>query len=139
MASSFNGEAGVLRGLHYQKPNTQGKLVWVESGSVLDVAVDMRKDSPTFGKHVAVKLTAQDHNQLWVPPSMAHGYIALEPNTKFSYLVTEGVYDTASEKGVNPFDPEIGIDWIVPKESISIKDRDLNLPFLSQIKVEDLF
>lgn len=138
IATSYNQQPGVLRGLHYQKPNTQGKLVWVQSGSVLDVAVDIRKGSPTFGKYIAVKLTASEHNQLWVPPGMAHGYIALEADTCFAYLVTDGTYDPSSEKGVNPFDPEIGIDWLIPREKIIIKDRDLKLPLLNNINQEDL-
>ncbi|MBI2464849.1 dTDP-4-dehydrorhamnose 3,5-epimerase [Candidatus Shapirobacteria bacterium] len=138
IASSFNTKAGILRGLHYQNPNTQGKLVQAVSGSVLDVAVDVRKDSPTFGQHVAVKLTSQEHNQLWVPPGMAHGYLALEENTRFSYVVTDSVYDPSSEKGINAFDVSLGINWGMTRELIDLKERDLQLPNLKDISLENL-
>ncbi|MBP9818096.1 dTDP-4-dehydrorhamnose 3,5-epimerase [Candidatus Shapirobacteria bacterium] len=138
IASSFNIKPGILRGLHYQKPNTQGKLVQAVSGSVLDVAVDVRHGSPTFGQYVSAKLTASEHNQLWVPPGMAHGYLALEANTQFSYVVTNGVYDTSAEKGINPFDPELNIDWGMDRALMDLKDRDLNLPNLKDIPIENL-
>lgn len=138
IASSFNIKPGILRGLHYQKPNTQGKLVQAASGAVLDVAVDIRADSTTFGQHVAVKLTAPEHTQLWVPPGMAHGYLALEENTRFSYVVTGGVYDPAAEKGINPLDPALGIGWGMDPSLMELKDRDLHLPNLNDIPVENL-
>ena len=138
VASSFNVKPGILRGLHYQKPNTQGKLVQATSGAVLDVAVDVRRDSPTFGQHVSAKLTASEHNQLWVPPGMAHGYLALEENTHFTYVVTDGVYDPASEKGINPFDPELNIDWGMDRSLMDLKERDLHLPNLKDVTMENL-
>jgi len=140
IASSYNLEKGVLRGMHYQiGSNSQGKLVQVVSGAVLDVAVDLRRKSPTFKKVVTAKLTSKEHNQLWVPPGCAHGYIALEGNTRFNYIVTDGSYDQVNERGLNPFDPDLSIDWIVPRGEIQIKDRDLNWPNLSNIKEENLF
>lgn len=138
LASSFNQKKGILRGIHYQTNKPQGKLVQVVSGSVLDVGVDIRQKSPTFGKTVAVILTAKDHNQLWLPPGIAHGYIALEDNTRFNYLVTDSSYNPQSEKGINPFDPSLSIDWIIPKEQIQIKERDRLYPNLFDIPPEEL-
>jgi dTDP-4-dehydrorhamnose 3,5-epimerase len=132
-ASSFNSQKGILRGLHYQKPETQGKLVEVVSGSVLDVAVDIRKGSSTFGKVVSEVLTAKDHNQLWVPTGCAHGYLSLEENTCFTYIVTDGIYTPANEKGVNPFDPDLIIDWLIPRDQMILKDRDLSFKNLKDI------
>lgn len=139
IASSYNLQKGVLRGLHYQKPNTQGKLVRVVAGSVLDVAVDLRQNSRTFGKYVSSILTAKDHNQLFVPTGCAHGYIALEDRTEFNYVVTNGIYDTSAEHGVNPFDQQLKIDWKLPREQMILKDRDLSLPNLQDISPENLF
>jgi len=138
IASSFNSKKGILRGLHYQKPETQGKLVEVISGSVQDVAVDIRKGSSTFGKVVSAILTAKDHNQLWVPPGCAHGYLALVDNTRFCYTITDGFYTTANEKGVNPFDPDLKIDWLIPRDQLILKDRDLNFKDLKNIPDVDL-
>jgi dTDP-4-dehydrorhamnose 3,5-epimerase len=138
IASSFNAQKGILRGLHYQKPETQGKLVEVVFGSVQDVAVDIRQGSPTFGKVVSAVLTAKDHNQLWVPPGCAHGYLALEDNTRFTYVVTDGLYTPANEKGVNPFDPDLNIRWLIPKDQMNLKDRDQNWLMLKDFKAEDL-
>lgn len=137
-ASSFNSQKGILRGLHYQNPESQGKLVEVVSGSVQDVAVDLRKSSTTFGKIVSVVLNATDHNQLWIPAGCAHGYLALEDNTCFTYLVTDSPYTPASEFGINPFDPKLGINWLLPREQMNLKDRDLNWPNLADINEENL-
>lgn len=136
---SFNASAGILRGLHYQIKNTQGKLVRVISGSVLDVTVDLRKESPTFGKSLAVVLSAENHKQLWVPPQFAHGFLALEPNTRFCYLVTEGIYDKEAERGINPFDPDLNINWTIPQSQISLVPRDLTWKNLKDVPTEDLF
>lgn len=138
-AESFNDKKGVLRGLHYQKPNTQGKLVRVISGKVLDVAVDLRKNSSTFGQAVSYELSSENRYQLWVPVGFAHGYITLEDNTRFSYIVTDGIYDKQAEKGINPLDPRLGINWIVPRSDMNILPRDLSLPNLGDIPQEDLF
>ncbi len=139
IASSFNSEKGIFRGLHYQTlPYTQGKLVMATQGSVLDVALDIRKNSPTFGRHVTEILTAEKQNQLWIPPGFAHGYLALENNTLFTYFVTDGVYSPQSEKGVSVFDPLLKIDLPLSHSEIKLSDKDQLLPNLSDILKEEL-
>lgn len=101
---------GVLRGLHFQNPNPQGKLVRVVAGSVWDVAVDIRRSSSHFGKWVGVELTAANKRMLWIPPGFAHGFLALEDATEFLYKCT-AVYDPAAEHSLLWNDPAIGIDW----------------------------
>ncbi len=137
-ASSFNTQKGVFRGLHYQNPNTQGKLVMATAGTVLDIALDIRKNSATFGQHVAEILSAEKQNQLWLPPGFAHGYLALENNSRFTYFVTDGIYSPESEKGVNVFDPQLSINLPISREEIIIKDKDLNFPNLADIEAKDL-
>lgn len=101
---------GVLRGLHYQKPDPQGKLVRATAGAVYDVVVDMRKSSPTFGKWVGVELSAKNKRMLWVPPGMAHGFLCLEDGTDFLYKCT-APYRPENEHSLLWNDPAIGIDW----------------------------
>ena len=101
---------GVLRGLHYQIQHSQGKLVRVTQGEVFDVAVDIRKSSPTFGKWVGETLSAQNNKQIWVPPGFAHGFIALEENTLFSYKCTN-FYSPEHEKTIKWNDPILAINW----------------------------
>ncbi|WP_443971921.1 dTDP-4-dehydrorhamnose 3,5-epimerase [Sphingobium sp. CR28] len=114
---------GVLRGMHYQRPNPQGKLVRVTAGAVYDVAVDMRASSPTFGKWVGVELSAANKRMLWVPEGMAHGFLCLEDGTDFLYKCTSP-YDPANEHSLLWSDPEVGIEWplgdIMPQ--LSAKD-----------------
>lgn len=101
----------VLRGLHYQlPPHAQGKLVRVVQGEVFDVAVDIRRASPTFGKWVGAVLSAENHNQLWIPPGFAHGFITLSETAEFLYKTTD-FYDPRSERCIAWNDPQIGIDW----------------------------
>ncbi len=139
VASSFNSEKGIFRGLHYQAPPyTQGKLVMVTEGSVLDIALDIRKNSPTFGQHITEVLTAKKQNQLWVSPGFAHGYLALENNTRFTYFVTGGVYSPQNEKGVNVFDSSLKIDLPLSCGEIKLSDKDQLLPNLSDILKENL-
>ena len=102
-----------LRGLHYQIKNTQGKLVRVTAGSVFDVAVDLRKDSATFGKWVGVALSAENHKQLWIPPGFAHGFLVLSEVAEFLYKTTD-YYDPQSEVCLSWCDPSIEIDWPIP-------------------------
>jgi len=102
-----------LRGLHYQLQKTQGKLVRVLSGSVFDVAVDIREDSPSYGKWVGVELTAQNHRQLWVPPGLAHGFLVLSESAEFFYKTTD-FYHPESEVCLAWNDPQIGIEWPLP-------------------------
>ncbi|MCW2364224.1 MULTISPECIES: dTDP-4-dehydrorhamnose 3,5-epimerase [Sphingobium] len=114
---------GVLRGLHYQQPGPQGKLVRVTAGAVFDVAVDMRRSSTTFGKSVGVELSAANKRMLWVPEGMAHGFLCLEDGTDFLYKC-RGFYDPSHEHSLLWNDPALGIDWplgdIVPQ--LSAKD-----------------
>jgi len=102
-----------LRGLHYQKPNTQGKLVRVVSGTVYDVAVDIRRSSPTFGKWVGVTLSAETHEMLWVPAGFAHGFLVLSESADFLYRCTD-FYAPAAEKAIRWDDPELGVRWPLP-------------------------
>lgn len=114
---------GVLRGLHYQVQQPQGKLVRVVRGAVFDVAVDIRKQSPTFGKWVGVELTEHNHRQLWVPPGLAHGFVVLSDSADFVYKTTD-YYAPAHERCIIWNDPAIGIEWpidFVPQ--LSVKDR----------------
>lgn len=140
IAESFNSSKGILRGIHYQTgSDAQGKLVRVLQGSVYDVAVDLRRRSSTFGKSYGVKLSVANRLQLWVPPGFAHGYLALEENSLFHYLVTGGAYNKPAERGINPFDPDLGIDWPLPRSAVSLVSRDEAWPLLSDIPPVDLF
>jgi dTDP-4-dehydrorhamnose 3,5-epimerase len=115
---------GVLRGLHFQKPpNSQGKLVQVIAGSALDVAVDLRKNSNTFGQHVKVILSAEKRNQFWIPEGFAHGFLALEDNTIFSYKCTN-YYNPQSEVTILWNDRSLHIDWQIDNPIISPKDKE---------------
>jgi len=114
----------VLRGLHFQlPPKTQGKLVRVVKGSVLDVAVDLRKNSSTFGKHVAVNLSAENKKQLWIPPGFAHGFLSLEEGTIFNYKCTD-YYAPETECTIQWNDPDLEINWGIKSPIISAKDQD---------------
>jgi len=126
---------GVLRGLHFQAPPyEQGKLVRVVRGAVLDVTVDIRKDSPTFGKWIGFELTEQNKHMLWIPPGLAHGFVTLEDDTIFIYKCTN-VYHKESENAIRWNDPDLNIDWGIADPVISEKDnaaslfRDLKSPF----------
>ncbi|MGL4903787.1 MAG: dTDP-4-dehydrorhamnose 3,5-epimerase, partial [Cetobacterium sp.] len=119
---------GVLRGLHFQTQHVQGKLVRVTAGSVLDVAVDLRKNSPTFGKHYLVELTADNKKIFYIPPGFAHGFLTLEDNTEFQYKCTD-YYAPEFDSGVLWNDSDIGIDWNFEKyelstEEILLSDKD---------------
>ncbi len=128
---------GVLRGLHYQlAPDAQTKLVRVIEGSVLDVAVDIRKGSPTFGKHVAVKLTGDNKKQLLVPRGFAHGFIVLEDNTTFVYKV-DSYYSPENDRGIAFDDEALGIDWILEHSELNLSAKDTTQPKLSQ--TQDIF
>jgi dTDP-4-dehydrorhamnose 3,5-epimerase len=113
---------GVLRGLHYQIQQPQGKLVRVVSGEVLDVAVDIRRSSPTFGKAVTVLLSGENHRQLWVPPGFAHGFVVLSETADFLYKTTD-YYAPAFERCILWNDPALGIDWqLAEQPKLSGKD-----------------
>lgn len=114
---------GVLRGLHFQNPpHAQGKLVRVAKGSVIDVAVDIRKDSPTYGEHVAVELTAGNNKQFWIPPGFAHGFVALEDDTIFCYKCTD-YYAPECEGSLLWNDEDLKIDWGIDSPLVSDKDE----------------
>ncbi len=114
---------GVLRGLHYQlPPHEQGKLVRVVRGSVFDVAVDIRRESPTFGRWVGVELTEDNHQQLWIPPGLAHGFLVTSDSADFIYKTTD-YYLPAAERGIVWNDPTLAIGWPdTPKRQLSVKD-----------------
>src|SRR5262249_48304076 len=122
---------GVLRGLHLQNPRTQGKLVTALRGRVLDVAVDVRVGSPTFGRHVAVELSEENRRQLWVPRGFAHGFVVLSETADFFYKCDD-LYSPKDEVSIRWDDPEIGIDWGVEKPSLSAKDAIA--PLLADVK-----
>jgi dTDP-4-dehydrorhamnose 3,5-epimerase len=113
----------VLRGIHYQITEAQGKLVRVTQGAVLDVAVDLRRSSPTFGKSVAVELNAENGNMLWIPPGFGHAFLALEDQTGFAYKVTD-YYSPRGERTILWSDAEIGIDWPVNPAQVIVSDKD---------------
>jgi dTDP-4-dehydrorhamnose 3,5-epimerase len=112
---------GVLRGLHYQVRHAQGKLVRVVQGEVYDVAVDLRRNSPTFGRHVAAILSAQNHHLLWVPPGFAHGFLVLSESADFLYKTTDYWYPE-HERTLLWNDPALGIDWPVDAPILAAKD-----------------
>lgn len=124
---------GVLRGLHFQKPpHAQAKLVRVVKGRVLDVAVDLRKGSPTFGKHVAVELTEENHRQLFIPRGFAHGFVVLSDEAVFQYKC-DNYYAPQSEGSVLWNDPDIGIGWGIPSEDVMLSEKDRNAPLLKDL------
>lgn len=121
---------GVLRGLHYQWPNPQGKLVQVLDGEVYDVAVDIRRGSPTFGRWAAAILSADNKRMFWVPEGFAHGFAVLSDNATFCYQCT-ALYDGAADAGVRWNDGDIGVDWPIAEPQLS--DKDKAAPFLADI------
>lgn len=121
---------GVLRGLHYQlPPYAQSKLVRVVKGSVLDVAVDIRKDSPTFGKYVSTELTEENHRQFFLPRGMAHGFVVLSPEAIFQYKC-DNLYHPEVEGAVAWDDPTIGIHWPIPAADIILSEKDKHHAYL---------
>ena len=128
---------GVLRGLHYQlHPAAQTKLVRVIQGSVLDVAVDIRKGSPTFGKHVAVELNSKNKKQLLVPRGFAHGFVVFEDDTVFAYKV-DNYYSPQNDRGIAFNDKTLNIDWQIPHSELSLSAKDKVQPKLAETK--DIF
>lgn len=120
---------GVMRGLHFQKPPfTQSKLVRCVKGAVLDVAVDIRKGSPTYGQHVAVELTEDNHRQFFVPHGFAHGFAVLSETAVFQYKCDE-FYHLEAEGGINVLDETLGIDWRIPSGKALLSDKDIKHPF----------
>ena len=126
---------GVLRGLHYQWPQPQGKLVNVLEGEVYDVAVDIRVGSPSFGQWVAAILSADNKRHFWIPEGYAHGFVVLSEHATFSYQCT-ALYDRAADAGVRWNDAQIGIDWPLAQPLLS--DKDQRTPFLAEVPRERL-
>ncbi|MEY2963908.1 MAG: hypothetical protein RL754_1169 [Bacteroidota bacterium] len=115
--------AGVVRGLHYQKPpKAQGKLVRVQKGRVLDIAVDIRKGSPTYGEHFSIELSGENKKMLWIPPGFAHGFATLEDDTVFLYKCTDN-YSPEHEGSLLWNDADLNIDWLVKSPKLSDKDK----------------
>jgi dTDP-4-dehydrorhamnose 3,5-epimerase len=128
---AFSALKGVLRGLHFQiQPRAQGKLIRCTRGSILDVGVDIRVGSPTYGQYVAVELSAINWRQLWVPPGFAHGYLTLEENCEVIYKVTD-YYAPECDRGIAWDDPFLGIDWRVPADHVILSDKDKKQPRLA--------
>jgi len=125
---AFSKDKGVLRGLHFQAPpHAQAKLVWVTRGAVRDVVVDLRKESPTFGRWAGFLLTAENFQRLFIPKGFAHGYVTLEKNTEFMYKV-DAYYNPQSEGGILWNDPDLAIEW--PVSGAILSDKDTRLPLL---------
>lgn len=134
---SLSAERGVVRGLHYQvAPMAQDKLVRVIRGAILDIAVDIRKSSPTFGKHVSAIISAENWHQIFVPVGFAHGFATLEPNTEVIYKVTN-YYSPSHERGIRWNDPKLQIDWQTNESTATLSPRDREHPMFADAK--DLF
>ena len=131
---SLSAEVGTIRGLHFQKPpHAQAKLVMVLQGAILDVAVDIRRASPTFGRHVAVELNAAAGNQLFIPRGFAHGFCTLEPGTQVMYKVDD-FYAPETDAGIHWADPDLAINWPVRVDQAHLSPKDLGLPRLKDIE-----
>ena len=134
---AYSVEKGVVRGLHFQlPPAAQGKLVRVTRGAIRDVAVDIRRASPSFGQHVSAVISAENWTQIWVPPGFAHGYVTLEEHTEVIYKVTN-LYAPTLDRGILWNDPALAIDWGIGQELAILSEKDRNQPRLAE--VADLF
>lgn len=132
---SYSAARGVVRGLHYQLPPfAQDKLVRVTRGAILDVAVDIRKGSPTFGKWVALEVSAEKWNQILVPKGFAHGFMTLVEHTEVIYKVTN-YYSPEHDRSIRFDDPAIGIDWPIPASGVQLSDKDQKAPMLADADV----
>ncbi|NCA71723.1 MAG: dTDP-4-dehydrorhamnose 3,5-epimerase [Sphingobacteriia bacterium] len=128
---------GVLRGLHLQHPRAQGKLVQVLAGAVFDVAVDVRRGSPSFGRWLGIELSAENRRQLWIPPGFAHGFLVTSESALFIYKNTE-YYSPETELGIRWDDPSIGIQWPLDGVAPELSHKDRMAPYLSEIPPERL-
>ena len=127
---------GVVRGLHFQKPPySQAKLVRVIQGAVLDVAVDLRSGSPTYGKHVAVELTEENHRQLFIPQGFAHGFAVLSDKVLFQYKC-DNYYAPQSEGGIAWNDPDLNIDWRIPADKVILSEKDTRHPLFKDYQTD---
>lgn len=126
---------GVLRGVHYQlPPHAQSKLVRVVAGDVLDVAVDLRRESPTFGRHVSARLSAANRKQLFIPRGFGHGFLTLSDVAIVQYKV-DAYYDSDSDRSLRFNDPALGIDWPLPSEELLLSDKDASAPLLKDAEL----
>lgn len=130
---SFSAMRGIVRGLHFQiPPEAQAKLVRVIRGAILDIAIDLRQASPTYGRHVKQLIRAQDWTQLFIPIGFAHGFCTLEPETEVLYKVS-AYYSPAHERGIRWNDPQLGIDWPVAAGDALLSEKDARLPALAEL------
>jgi dTDP-4-dehydrorhamnose 3,5-epimerase len=123
---------GVLRGLHFQRKNPQGKLVRVISGEVYDVCVDLRKNSPTFGENYGIILSSENKKQIYIPEGFAHGFVVLSENAEFFYKCTR-LYAPEDEGGLRWNDPDLDINWQLPESEIQLSEKDKMHPFLKNL------
>ncbi|WP_172300493.1 dTDP-4-dehydrorhamnose 3,5-epimerase [Pseudoruegeria sp. HB172150] len=131
---SLSAEVGTMRGLHFQAPPfAQDKLVRVIRGAIIDVAVDIRRSSPTFGQHVAAEISAENWTQILVPKGFAHGFFTIQPDTEVIYKVTN-FYSAENDAGILWNDPALGIDWPVPDNGAVLSDKDKVQPKLAEIE-----
>lgn len=129
---SFSAFEGTIRGLHFQRPpHAQSKLVRCVRGSIMDYAVDVRRSSPTYGRFVAAKLSAEGGEQLYVPIGFAHAFVTLEPDVEVAYKVSD-IYAPDCDGGIVWNDPDIGIQWPLPDSGPVLSDKDKRLPFLAE-------
>lgn len=127
---------GVVRGLHFQNPPfTQSKLVRCVKGKILDVVVDLRKESPTFGKYISFELSEDNHRQVFIPKGFAHGFSVLSDTAIFQYKC-DNFYNKESDNGINLFDENLNIDWMIPNNKMIISDKDLKYNNLNEIKLD---
>lgn len=132
---SYSAAVGVVRGLHYQLPPiAQDKLVRVVRGRVFDVAVDIRRSSPSFGKWVGLEISAARWNQILIPKGFAHGFMTLEPDTEVIYKVT-APYSAAHDRSIHFADPAIGIGWPLEREAVQLSDKDAKAPLLREAEM----
>ncbi len=130
---------GVLRGMHYQlDPLAQTKLLTVLSGKILDVAVDLRKGSPTFGKHLSVELSSDNKRMVVIPKGFAHGFVALEDNTLVMYKC-DNYYSPVHERGIRFNDPALNINWLLPEKELIITKRDVSFPIMSEAEMNFVY
>jgi dTDP-4-dehydrorhamnose 3,5-epimerase len=132
---SYSSVKGVVRGLHFQvSPYAQGKLVRVTHGAIFDVALDIRRGSPTYGRHVSTVLSAENGAQIWIPEGFAHGFCTLEPNTEVIYKTT-AYYAPDCSRGIKWDDPALGIAWPVVPQDVVLSDADRNYPRFADLPV----
>lgn len=124
----------VLRGIHYQVVRPQGKLVWVAHGKVLDIAVDLRRSSPNFGRHMSIELSDENHRMLWIPARFGHGFLAQSDDVCFCYKTTDYHYKEG-ERSIRWDDPQLGIDWNAASDSLIISDKDRQASWLRDAEV----